>query len=95
MSFASDKDVFLSDFGAAAVIGGSSVSVIFDHAYLASLDIETSNPVALAKSADVANVNRGDAVAIAAGDFNDAFNGKVVGIQPDGTGFSLLELQKV
>jgi len=89
-----DRAVFLSDFGVTATIGGNPVRVIFDNEYLAQLDVESSNPVALAQSPDMAGLPNGTAIDIPAGDFSDAFTGTVIEQKPDGTGFIMLELEK-
>jgi len=93
MSFVENRAAFFADFGVTATIAGAPVSVIFDNDFLASLGIESSNPMAYAAASDVASVVQGDAVEIPAGPFSEAFIGTVVGVQPDGTGFTVLELQ--
>jgi len=89
MALTEDFSAFMADFGVPATIGGAPVTVIFDNEYLAALDVESSNPVALAASADVSAVVQGDAAVIS------AVNYTVAGIQPDGTGMTILELEKV
>ncbi len=89
MFYDGDVSVFLADFGVPAVIAGNAVTVIFDNEFMAGLDIESSNPVALAASNDVASVVHGDPVVIS------GVNHTVVGKKPDGTGFTLLELEVV
>jgi len=89
MALTEDFSAFMADFGVAATIGGLPVTVIFDNEYLAALDVESSNPVALAASAVVSAVAQGDAAVI------NAVNYTVAGIQPDGTGMTILELEKV
>lgn len=88
-----DKGVYFVDWGVTATIGGVPVPVIFDNEFLATLNVESSNPVALAKTSDMTGVADGTLVVIPEGDFNPAFNGKVIGVQPDGTGFHVLELR--
>ena len=87
MFYDGDASVFLADFGVSAVIAGPPVTVIYDNDFMAGLEVESSNPVALAASADVAGVAHGDPVVI------NGVNHTVVGKKPDGTGFTLLELE--
>jgi len=87
--FIEDRAPFFADFGEVATIGGSPVSVIFDKDFIASLEIESSNPVAVIDEADAAAVVHGTAVVIR------SVNYTVVGIHPDGTGMTVLELEKV
>ena len=84
---------FFSDFGADAVVGGVTCRVIFDNDFLASVGVESSNPVALVRDADVPAVAQGDVVSISVGSFSPAFSGSVVAVQPDGTGTTMLELR--
>jgi len=87
-----DRSVFFADFGVTATIAGAPVRVIFDNEFLASMDVESSNPVALALTSDVAAVAHGAAVSIPAGEFTESFTGTVIEHKPDGTGFSVMEL---
>jgi len=89
MALVENRAAFFADFGVPATIAGNPVSVIFDNEYLASLGVESSNPVALADDADVVGLAHGDAVVIG------AVNYTVAEIQPDGTGFTIIELEKV
>ena len=89
MPFSENRAAFFADFGVSATIAGNPAIVIFDNEYLASLGVESSNPVALADDADVVGLAHGDAVVIA------AVNYTVAGIQPDGTGMTAIELEKV
>lgn len=87
-----DLDVFFRDFGFEATIGGASTKVIFDEAYLGEKlfrsEVETSVLQVIAKSADVAGVAHGDTVTISGESFI------VRGIQPDGTGMTVLLLSR-
>ncbi len=64
------------------------IPVIFDRAYLESLGISSSNPVALAVVEQMPNVARGQAIQI------ETINYVIDDIQPDGTGMVLLQLKK-
>ena len=89
MALVEDRAAFFVDFGVVATIGGNPVTVIFDNEFLASLDVESSNPVALANSDDLAGVSHGTTVVI------DSVSYTVAGLQPDGTGFTVIELEAV
>jgi len=87
--FIEDRAPFFADFGETATLGGLPVTVIFDKDFIASLEIESSNPVVLMDEADAAAVAHGAAVVIR------SVNYTVIGIHPDGTGMTVLELEKV
>ena len=93
MSIIEDRTAYFADFGVDAQIAGEPVRVIFDNEFLASMDVESSNPVALALTSDVAAVAHGAAVSIPAGEFTESFSGTVIEHKPDGTGFSIIELE--
>lgn len=60
-------DVFFQTrhFGTAATYDGSTtINVIFDRAYLESIGVSSTNPVALVKSSDVATNPRGKSLVI-------------------------------
>lgn len=91
--FAEDTSAFFDvagGFAVDAMIGASVFPVIFDNAYLASLGglVESTGPVAQAQSADVAGVQQGDTITINATAYT------VTGVQPDGTGVTLLQLRE-
>jgi len=90
-----DRAAFFSDFSVLATIASAPARVIFDNDFLAAMDVESSNPVALALTSDVSAVAHGAAVSIPAGEFTEAFTGTVIEHKPDGTGFSLIELEAV
>jgi len=87
MAFIEHRAPFFADFGEAATIAGRSVTVIFDSAFMASLDIESSNPVALIDDVELGAVSHGDAVVLRGVQYT------VVGVHPDGTGMTVLELE--
>ena len=92
MAFEEDFDVYFSDFGTSAVLDdGSSVDVIFDQAYIASLmQVESSGPMAVLKSTDAetAELAQGSRLAIGGIDY------VIAEAQPDGTGITVLQLHK-
>lgn len=74
--------------------GGSASTVngIFEKEYLGSefgnVGIENSNPTFLCKTADVSNAAHGDTIVLSGTTYN------IRGVQPDGTGITLLELEE-
>jgi len=88
MNFAADNAAFLADFGLDATLNNAPVRIIFDSAYLASLDVESSNPVALLPDGDAVGVRQGAVLTVLGATY------QVVAVQPDGTGFTMLELVK-
>jgi hypothetical protein len=91
--FTEDLSPFFADWGEAFTLQGGAaggVTAIFDAAYLSQLGIAGTNPVALAKAADVA-----------AGDIGKTFTRvgttivyTIKGYEPEGDGaFVLLQLE--
>jgi hypothetical protein len=89
MAFSEDVSLFFADFGETATWKGStSITVIFDNAYqLAYGLVEGTNPVILAKAADVPGVAQGDAISLR------SVNYTIADIEPDGTGMTVLRLK--
>lgn len=92
MAFVEDPAPFLADFAVAATLQGVAVAsgVIFDAEYREAIGnyVEGSAPVALAIAAEVPSVAQGQSLVIGATTY------KVRGVEPDGTGFVLLRLEK-
>jgi hypothetical protein len=92
MFYETDLAGFLRDFGEPAIINGKEVTVIFDNEFKMAVpmgaDVESSSPTAIAMSSDVDGVAHGDSVEI----YGTTFG--VVGIKPDGTGFTVLVLSE-
>ena len=92
MAFAEDLAPFFatSDFGSAATIGAATVNGILDTAYLEPLGnaVQGNAPVFLCRTADVASIAHGTSIVIAGVTY------KVRGVEPDGTGVTLLRLEK-
>ena len=92
---AADRAEFVStdDFGVAATYNGSTtVNGIFDNEYLEAIEgalvgVEASQPRFTCRTADVSSAAHGDTLAIAGVTYN------VVGVEPDGTGMTTLELE--
>ena len=94
-----DLDVFFGDFGVDAVYtpqGGpaSTIKVIFDNSYVAILGggglegVESTSPGAVCKSSDIVNARYGETLQI------DSITYKIAGIEPDGTGMTVLRLSR-
>lgn len=91
MAFTEELSAFFDTtdgFAVAATVGAATVNGIFDKAYFESINVQGDQPMFLCASADVASVVHGTAVTIS------AVNYKVVGVEPDGTGMTLLRLEK-
>lgn len=88
--FTEDLSLFLdtAGFAESATWQTQTVQVIFDRAYLETLGISGSNPVALTAEANVPGVARGQAILI------QSTNYTIDDIQPDGTGMVLLQLKR-
>lgn len=77
-------------FAQTATVGATSFPVIFDNGYQAALAnmVESTGPVCQAKSADVSTVVQGTSITIATVSY------KVREVQPDGTGVTILFLER-
>lgn len=93
-----ERTVLLSDFGVSATYtadGGSptTITVIFDKEYVGvdangQVSVESNNPMVICKASDVSDADHAATLAISGTTYN------VVGVQPDGTGFTILMLEK-
>ncbi len=91
MPFAEDLSVFLQtqDFATAATYQGSAtVNGIFDNQYFEGMNFQGSAPVFMCRTADVASAAHGQTLAVGADTY------KIVGVEPDGTGITLMRLEK-
>jgi len=96
MAFVEDLDEFLDvDHGFAVTATWSPststtqvVTCIFDAEYVDPLGVESAAPVAVCKTADVATAKHGQAFVLGATQY------KIRGVQPDGTGITLLKLER-
>lgn len=95
MAFTEDLSAFLStsDFAVSALYNGTTtIPVILDTVYYedqsGQVGTQGTTPVATARTADVPGVAHGTALVI------NAVNYKVVGVEPDGTGITMLRLEK-
>lgn len=77
-------------FAQTATVGGSSFPVIFDSAYQVAIDgvVESAGPACHARTSQVSAVVQGTAITI------NAVSYKVREVQPDGTGVTVLLLER-
>jgi hypothetical protein len=83
-------DATSAGFATSATLpGGAVVPVVFDNAYLSGLGgmIESNGPQLMGKTSDLAALAHGDTVTISAAPYT------VTGIQPDGTGVTMIQLR--
>ena len=90
--FAEDLSTYFDvtdGFAVTATSGAASFPVIFDAAYLAALGnlVESTGPACLARTADVSALEQGSSITISSVAYT------VVGVEPDGTGITLLRLR--
>ena len=90
MAFTEDHSEFLDedDFAVSASVGGSSVSVIFDHAFVEVQGIIGERPMVLADDGDVSSVSVGDSLTV---------NSQLYVVRvkrPDGTGMTTIVLEE-
>ena len=90
--FVEDLSTFFdasSGFAISATVLGQTVPVIFDKAYLGAMGglVESTGPQCLAQTSTVASVVQGTAIVINATTYT------VTGVEPDGTGITVLQLR--
>lgn len=87
-----DLDPFFEDFGEDATWNTTTFKVVFHNEYEAAVlftgEIETRNPYVEVKDSDISGIVHGNVLTI------DGTAYKVTGIQPDGTGITVLLLSK-
>ena len=90
MAFTEDLSVFFDtdEFADSVTYNGVAIAGIFDNAYFEGQGIQSAQPVFTCPTASVPDAKHGD-VLIRAG-----ITYKVVGVEPDGTGITLLRLEK-
>lgn len=93
MPFTEDMSAYLrtGDFGTAAVYSGSGATIngILDAEYLEPMGrVQASQPVFTCSTADVASATHGQTLTVGATVY------KIVGVEPDGTGMTVLRLEK-
>lgn len=93
MAFTEDLSVFFrtEDFGTAAVYSGSGATIngILDAEYEEPMGrVQASKPVFVCRTSDVPSAAHAQTLTIGAQVY------KIVGVEPDGTGITLLKLEK-
>lgn len=92
MAFVEDVTEFFDEthgFAVSCVVGGSTVSGIFDNDFLTSLGVTAgTGPVLLLPASDAASASQGSSITVAGTSYT------ITGIEPDGTGMVLLRLQE-
>ncbi len=87
-----DLDGFFDEFAVDALYNGRIVPVIFDNEYEGVSpqdgEVESAGPQGTVKDSDINGIKHGDTMRI------DLINYKIRGIQPDGTGLTVLILSK-
>lgn len=81
-------DAYFADFGTTATVNGVSVQAIFDAAYADPLGMAGNTPQLTVATADLPAVAVGQAVTVNSTSYT------VVGIEPDGTGITTLQLRR-
>jgi hypothetical protein len=90
MAFGEDLDVFFdpTEFADDVTFKGGAIAGIFDDAYFEGQGIQGSQPVFTCRSLDVSSARRGDIL------IRSGVEYKVTSVEPDGTGVTLLKLEK-
>lgn len=79
----------VTDFAVPATIRGRQVPVIFDESYVDVLGAESGQPAATCESALVEDVEQDDELQLNGRTF------RIIGVQPDGTGVTVLRLARL
>lgn len=88
MTFAEHPPAFFADFGTVATIGAASVRGIFDVPTAEAFGILGTDPTFTCATADVSAIAAGQALTI------NAVGYTVTAVKPDGTGLTVLVLDK-
>ena len=89
-----DLDTFLNsdEFGVNITYDAGTIKGVFDNEFIESnqdeISVEDFQPQVIVKSSDIPGLSHGDTMTIESVDYN------VIGIQPDGTGLTLVILSK-
>lgn len=87
---AADRTAFVNTFGIPAIVGGVSLTGIWDNPYYETLEISTSTPMLTIVTADAPDVAFRDSVIIS----EVSYSGIVKDVQNDGQGFTVLLLSQ-
>lgn len=86
-----DIAAYMTMFGQSVVVNGAEINAIFDDGFREALSepgAESSMPRLTCRTSDVASAAHGQAVTVGASSF------EVVGVEPDGTGVTVLMLER-
>ena len=86
--FAEDHGIYLADFGVDATLDGQAVRVIFDNAYTEVLGLATRSPRAGLPSSSAGSAQQGSVLVVSGTTY------QVASVQPDGTGWTELMLER-
>lgn len=89
MPFTEDLTVFFQpgDFAHAAALDGVTVNGIFEDEYVSALGVESTGPVFVLRTVDAGAAQHGSTLIV------DGVTWSVVGVRPDGTGVTTLQLR--
>lgn len=82
-----DRAALLADFGAACVFGAAVFTAIPDSGFVEVNGVEDMHPLLHCRTADVSTLAHGDSGTVVGVAYS------IVGIQPDGTGMTVLLLE--
>lgn len=90
MAFEEDLSAYFrtEDFGVAVSVRGRTLHAIFDAQYQEQLGVSGSGPALTCATEHVADVRRDEVVTVGADSY------RVVAVEPDGTGITVLRLQR-
>jgi high-affinity K+ transport system ATPase subunit B len=83
-----DRLAMLQALGEEITVGGTAVWAIVDNEYVEALSVTGTQPVATCRSSDVTGVTRATTVV------RGGVTYRVANIEPDGTGMTLLRLER-
>ena len=83
----SDRAGFIGIDSISVTIAGTAATALFDHEYVEVSGIESRRPVLTVLSSAVSSAAHGDAVVVSGTSYT------IVGIQPDGSGMTVLVLE--
>jgi len=87
--FTENRAAFLADFGEDVTIGPAPARVIFYDAYVDALGVATTGPAALGFDLDLPAYTVNTTTLV-----RNVVNYRIIDAQPDGTGVTLLRLEK-
>jgi len=88
--FAENLSIFFRDFGVQATLGPAHVRGVFDNAFMdaGSMGAYGTQPIFTCASVDLSGVQVGQAATV------QSIAYRIVGIEPDGTGVSVVRLER-